>query len=564
MTVATRKRPPAVTDAVTEYARGVVTGAHPAGHLVRLACERHLRDLETGNQRGLKFDADEAAKALRFFEFLRHSKGEWAGQTFELQPWQKFIVGSLFGWKRADGMRRFRVAYNELPRKSGKSTLAAGIGLLATFFDGEGGAEGYVAATKRDQARIVWGEAKRMVEASPELRARVNAQVANLHRLDNASKFEPLGADADNLDGLNIHVAIVDELHAHKTDEVWAKLATATGARRQPLIFAITTAGFSRETVCWKQHDYAVRVLEGVVEDDSLFTYVATCDPGDDWSDPETWAKANPNLGVSVKADDLAQKATRAAAIPAEQNWFRRMHLCEWTESSTRWLDLGAWDECGEPFDEDELLGRECYGGLDLARVRDVSAFVLVFPPEEEGGTWRTIQRFWIPDMDITERSRRDHAPYAAWKAAGRIVATEGNTTDFRFIQSEIVALANKYDVRAIGYDRVFAGEIIQGLKEEGLTLYDYGQGFTDMAAPVAEIERLVVGKELRHGGDPVLRWMASNAVVRSDPMGNKRIDKERSSEKVDGMVALAMGVGVAKRLWSPGGGPQFFTFGGL
>jgi phage terminase large subunit-like protein len=550
-------------DSVTAYARGVLSGKHVAGGLVRLACERHVRDKRDGKARGLRFDAKEAERAIGFFDFLRHSKGEWAGQQFALEPWQKFIVGSIFGWRRADGTRRFRVAYNELSRKNGKSTLAAGVGLFATFFDNEGGAEGYVAATKRDQAKIVWSEAKRMVEASPDLRGRLMTQVANIHRLDSASKFEPLGADADSLDGLNIHCAIVDELHAHKTDEVWAKLDTATGARRQPLIFAITTAGFSRESVCWKQHDYSVRVLEGVVEDDSLFAYIATTDPGDAWDDPKTWAKANPNFGVSVKLDDLERKAARAREIPAEQNWFRRMHLCEWTESSTRWLDLKTWDECGEPFDETELLGRECYGGLDLARVRDVSAFVLVFPPEEEGGRWHTMQRYWIPEMDITERSRRDHAPYAAWRAAGRVTATEGNTTDFRFIQSEVISLANKYDIRAIGYDRVFAGEIIQGLQDEGLRLLDYGQGFTDMAAPVAEIERLVIGRELRHGGDPVLRWMASNAVVRSDPMGNKRIDKERSTEKVDGMVALAMGVGVTQKIWSPSGGPQFFTFGG-
>jgi phage terminase large subunit-like protein len=324
------------TDPVTAYARAVTDGQVLTNRLVRLACERHLDDLNSVGTRGLRFDPQAAQHAIDFFGFLRHSKGEWAGQAFALAPWQAFVVGALFGWKRADGLRRFRTAYCAVPRKNGKSTLSAGIGLYLLVADGEQGAEIYSAATSRDQARIVFDEAKRMVGSSPALKRRVGILINNLHVAATSSRFMPLSSDSSTMDGLNVHGAVIDELHAHRTRNVVDVLDTATGARRQPLLFEITTAGYDRHSICYEHHHYSIKVLEGMVPDDSWFAFIAAADEHDDWTDPKVWQKANPSFGLSVKADDLARKAEKAIALPGAQNAFRRMHLNEWTEQAER------------------------------------------------------------------------------------------------------------------------------------------------------------------------------------------------------------------------------------
>jgi phage terminase large subunit-like protein len=393
MTKAARRRPTCLVEA---YARAVRKGEIVAGKLVRLACERHFNDLKQGKKRGLRWDPAAAKHALDFFTHLRHSTGEWAGQPFEPQPWQAFVIGCLFGWKRADGMRRFRTAYIEVARKNGKSVLLAGTALYALIADKEHGAQVYAAATTRDQAKIVFGEAERMVEASSALKSRVTRTVNNLAVLSTSSWFRPLSADASKMDGLNIHFAAVDELHEHPTAEIVQKLSTATGARRQPLIFEITTAGHDRHSVCRQHHDFSVKALEGSVPQDVADTwlaYIARIDEGDEWTDPAVWVKANPSLGVTVKLDDLRRQIDEAREMPAQQNAIRRLRLNEWTEQVTRWLDMAVWDEGGPRASTDwrrvksdlndlgnRLAGRECYGGLDLARVNDLSAFVLLFP----------------------------------------------------------------------------------------------------------------------------------------------------------------------------------------
>lgn len=368
-------------DAVTAYAKAVVRGrtGRPTSRLERLACERHIRDVAAQRERGLVWSVDAAAEAIRFFSLLPHTKGrQWAGQTFKPEPWQQFVLGSVFGWLRADGTRRFRRSYVRLPRKNGKSFIAAGVALKLAFFDGEQRAEVYTAATKREQARIVFDEAKAMVTAVPGLKSRIGVSVGNLHQLSSGSKLQPLGADADTTDGLNISGAIVDELHAHKTRAMVDVLDTATAARLQPHIFEITTAGYDRQSVCYEHDDYATRLLEGVFEDDAWFVFLTGMDPGDDWTDPKSWHKANPNLGVSVDIEDLRAKCTKAQRVPANQNAFRRLHLNEWTEQEDRWLDLAAWQSCGQPLRE--LAGRPCYVGLDLSSTSDLTAMVLVFP----------------------------------------------------------------------------------------------------------------------------------------------------------------------------------------
>ena len=370
------------------------------------------------------------------------------------------------------------------------------------------------------------------------------------------------------MDGLNVHFAAVDEVHEHSGPQIIQKLNTATGARRQSLIFEITTAGYDRHSVCRQHHEFSVKALEGTIpsaSSDSWFAYIATIDEGDDWTDPKVWGKANPSLGVTVRADDLARQIDEAKEMPAQQNAIRRLRLNEWTEQVTRWLDMTVWEEGGLPAATDwrivkhelealeqKLVGHECYGGLDLARVNDLSAFVLLFPPTGEdalghlANKWIALSRFWIPEDDIGRRVQRDRVPYDVWRDQGFLTATPGNATDFAFVEKEIIDLAARYDLREISYDRTFAGEIVQHLQDEGLNPVQFGQGFLSMAAPTAELERLSVSRALWHAGHPVLRWNASNVAVRHDPAGNIKPDKERSSERIDGIVALCNALGRA------------------
>lgn len=540
-------------DPVTEFARATVRRKGGA-RLVKLACARHLRDLK---RKDVHFDAAKAAWAIEFFSHLRHSKGASAGKPFILEPWQAFIVGSLFGWRAAKGgLRRFRTAYVEVPRKNGKSTLSAGLALLLAFFDEEPGAEVFCAATKRDQARIVFEEAQRMVKASPSLKKRITSFVGNLHIVATAQKLQPLGADADSMDGLNIHGAIVDELHAHKTRAMVDVLETATGARAQPLIFYITTAGYDRHSVCWERHAHAERILETVIADDATFAFIAAAEERDDWRKPATWAKANPNLGVSVAVDDLERKVRRALEIPAEQNAFRRLHLNQWTEQEVRWLDVAAWDECGGPLDwlalREAMRGLECFLGMDLASSLDVSAVVAWFP-----GVGVVLPWFWIPEAGMRQRVERDRVPYDQWTEQGAVFATPGEVTDQDEIQRFIIeTISTTYQVREIAYDAWNATQLAVRLNGAGATCVSLAQTIGMMSESVKRIEELVIGRKLQHGGHPVLRWMASNCETHSDSYGNRKLKKPDRSEakRVDGMVALAMAVSRELRREVPGG----------
>lgn len=530
-----------------DYVEQVLSGARPECRWVRLACERHVRDLRRSD---IYFDRDAAARALAFFSLLQHSKGEWAGTRFRLEPWQQFIIASLFGWKRQDGLRRFRTSYLEVARKNGKTSLAAGLGLYLLVADGEPGAEIYSAATIRDQARLSHEEATRMAKASPSIRKIVRIFRDNIHIPDTASKFEPLGADADTIDGLNVHGAIVDEVHAHKTRDTWDKLETATGARRQPLLFAITTAGYDRNSLCWQLHEYTQKILDGIVEDDSFFGMIYTLDDGDNWEDEATWTKANPNLGVSKKWDDMRRKVARAREMPAALNAFLRLELDVWTQAESRWLDIERWRACGGLVDEEALRGRRCYGGLDLSSTTDITAWVLVFPPEGPDELYRVLPRFFIPEDSIVLRSRRDRVPYDAWARAGLITPTPGNVVDYDYVLAQIDEDAQRFDIREIAFDRWGAASIQTALMERGGEdwLVQFGQGFASMSPPMKELEKLILSRQIVHGGNPVLTWMADNLVARQDPAGNIKPDKEKSRERVDGMVALIMALDRALR----------------
>lgn len=563
------------------YCEDVLAGRVVACRWVRLACERHRRDLVSGGERGLYFDSRAAKVAVAFFNVLKHSKGEWAGQTVRLEGWQQFVLWCLFGWRKRDGTRRFRTAYLEVARKNGKSTFASGIGLYLLTADGEPGAEVYTAATKRDQARITHGEATRMVGKSRELKKYVKMYKDNLHVVSTASKFVPLGRDNDSLDGLNVHGVIADEVHAWPNRDLWDVLETATGARRQPLMVAITTAGSNRQSLCRQLHDYSKRILEGVVEDDSFWGVVYSLDEGDDWWDEGAWVKANPNLGVSKKLEDMRQLAGRAREMPAQLNAFLRLHLDMWTEGETRWMNPDKWRLCGKvPGGEYSVIsgemvgrfeaalqGRRCCAGLDLSSTTDISALVHVFEPVSDGEPYWVLPRFWIPEENMRERSRRDRVPYEAWQQMGLLTATPGNVIDYSFILGQLQRDMELFELGELAFDRWGSQKLITDLQAIGFTvepdvarlrgvplLVQFGQGFASMSAPMKELEKLVLSGMIGHGGHPVLSWMADNVVARVDPAGNVKPDKERSREKIDGVVGLIMGL---DRVLRRGGGRQ-------
>lgn len=522
------------------YVEDVLNGEIVACKWVRLACERHRRDLKTGHERDLWFDETAAKMAVAFFGVLHHWKGEWAGEPITLEPWQQFLVSSLFGWRRKDGTRRFRTAYLEVARKNGKTTIAAGIGLYLAFVEGEPGAEVYSAATKRDQARISHRDATEMVKRSPQMKRMVGVFKDNLHSVQSSSKFEPLGRDSDSTDGLNIHGVIADEVHAWKTRDMWDVLETGTGSRRQPLMLAITTAGFDRQSLCWQLHDYAEKVASGVVEDDSFFGLIFTIDEGDEWEDEGNWKKANPNLGISKKWDDMRRLASRAKEMPAQLNAFLRLHLNEWTQAESRWIHPDKWRACHGP-EFPDLTGRVCYGGLDLSSTLDLTAWLKVFPPIKADEPFWILCTFWIPEDNVHERSRRDRVPYEAWLRQNFIEATPGNVVDYDFIEATIRADASKYKIAEIAFDPWNATSVSNHLIDEGLSMIEFRQGFVSMNPAMKAVEVAIAERSIAHGNHPVLNWMADNLVARQDPAGNLKPDKEKSTEKIDGMVALIM-----------------------
>ena len=441
-----------------------------------------------------------------------------------------------------DNDQSFRFAYLEIARKNGKTTTAAGVGLYLAFADGEPGAEVYACATKKDQARICHSAAANMVKASPHLSDRLDVFSNNISDELTLSKFEPLGRDSDSTDGLNVSGAVMDELHAWKQRDLWDVIETGTGSRAQWLIMAITTAGFNRQSICWEKHEYLCKILSAVIEDDAFFGMIYTLDEGDDpFADETCWIKANPNLGLSVKDDQLREAVQRAKESPGAMNSVLRLHFNVWTQAETRWLNIDKWRACGSPIEPTSLHGRRCYGGLDLSSSIDISAFILVFPPVEPGEPYKVLPRFFIPDENMRERTRRDRVPYEVWCREGLITATPGNVIDYAWIIDQIQRDAKDYDLQEIAFDRWGATLIYQQLSDLGLQVVEFGQGFASMSAPAKELEKLVLAGQLCHGGNRVLTWMADNVVVIEDPAGNIKPAKDRSTEKIDGIVALIM-----------------------
>lgn len=540
-------------DDVERYAREVARGRRPAGRLHRLACERHLRDLVELPRRGFHWDRSEAERVFEFYGRLKHSKGEWYGREFVLEPWQQFIVGSLMAWRDEEGLRRFRRGYVEVPRKNGKTMLLAGLCLCLAFFDGEPGAEVYCIATKLNQARLVFDPVARMVMGDEHLRS-VNGYgtlvkyggdgpraIPRIADPETNSIFEPLPADSDKADGLNPHAFVADELHEHPDGRLVDKVRTGMGSRRQPLEVAITTAGHDRTSFCFEVRKYSSEVLERLVDDERAFAFIAGADEGDDWRSPATWKKANPNFGVSVKRSFLEQEFARARRNPAEQNTVRRMYLNEWTEQDVRWLDLEQWDACGDTsIDESALEGRACYGGLDLGATSDLAALALVFP---DGDEFDVVMRCWVPSAAVKGESGAV-IRYRPWIESGLITVTDGSITDFTVVRRDVNELAKRFRIRLLAFDAWAAAQLSTELEGDGIPTAKVRQGYADMAEPTKRFEELVVAGKLRHGGNPVLRWMAGNAQVAIDSNGNRRPVRPRErARKVDGIVAAVMGL---------------------
>ncbi len=578
-----RMQPPAPPDPVTKYALDVTAGRVVAGVLVRKACERHLADLATGHERGLHFDRAAAQKAIDFFPLLRHYKGEWGphagkrhGDPIVLEPWQAFIVGSAFGWKRADGLRRFREVYIEVARKNGKTLMAAGVALLLAFFDNEPGAEVYSIATKRDQAKLVWNDAKRMVQKSPSLASRIHPYALSLTHEASASFFRPLGRDAgDNDIGTNPYAAVVDELHVLEERESIASMETGISARRQPMIWKITTAGVKRESIWAEERADAVSVVEGRATDDTMLVLIYTLDEGDDPFDEAVWPKGNPNLGVSVKLDGLRDSAEKAKRSPGKLAPYLRFRQNIPTAVSTRAISIEEWDaNAAEPQIADGAGG---YGGLDLASVRDLTALILLFRTErldaavehgciEKGESmdpgcphywYDVLCRFWCPEDGIVERSQRDNVPYDDWVRDGYLIATPGNVTDYRWIRREVSDLAESYLIGDIGFDKWNATQLVTELMDDGAQCTAIPQTHSGLGPAWRELEKILLDHSMRHGGHPILRWMAGNVEVETDAAENQKPSKRHSSERIDGIVAMTMSL---NRWLAHGDAPAIMT----
>lgn len=505
---------------------------------------------------GYYFDEDVANSVDIFFESsLVHIKGEFAGHPFSLVDWQRDILHQIFAVKRkSDRMRRYRIVYIEVPRKNGKTTLCAGIALYCLLMDNEPGAEIYSAAADREQASLVFECAKNMILANKSLSNVLETYRRSIVYLEEASSYKPISADAYTKHGFNAHCIVFDELHAQPNRELVDVLHTSTGARRQPLEIYITTAGYDKNSICWEYHDYALKCLEYQkyqkevregkadpnkhrgIKDETFFPVVFAALEEEDWHSPDTWRRVNPNLGISVSEEYLKKEHDKACELPAYENTFKRLHLNIWVSQQTRWISMDAWDKCEGIVDLEQLKGKVCYGGLDLSATQDISAFALLFPIED---IIKAVLFFWVPEENLAQRVKKDRVPYDIWARQGLIETTGGNVIDYDFIRKKINDLNKIYHIKEIACDRWNAVQIMTQLEADGFTIASMTQGFSSLSAPTKKLEQLVLSKKFEHAGNPILRWMANNVAIKQDADGNIKIDKEKSTERIDGIAAV-------------------------
>ena len=497
------------------------------------------------------YDKQAADNAVAFIECLAHTKGTWAGKPFLLIDWQEQIIRDVFGTLKSSGYRQFNTAYIEIPKKNGKSELAAAIALLLTCGDNEERAEVYGCAADRQQASIVFEVAKDMVTMCPALAKRVKilASQKRIVYLPTGSYYQVLSADVANKHGFNTHGVIFDELHTQPNRRLFDVMTKGSGdARMQPLYFLITTAGDNTNSICWEVHSKAKDILDGRKTDPTFYPVIYGTEENDSWTDPKVWKKANPSLGITVGVDKVKAACESAQQNPAEENAFRQLRLNQWVKQAIRWMPMDVWDKCAFLVDPKALEGRVCYGGLDLSSSTDITAFVLVFPPLDETDKYAILPFFWIPEENIDLRVRRDHVNYDLWQKQGLLLTTEGNVVHYGFIETFIEQLGMNYNIREIAFDRWGAVQMVQNLEGMGFTVVPFGQGFKDMSPPTKELMKLTLEQRIAHGGQPVLRWMMDNIYIRTDPAGNIKPDKEKSTEKIDGAAATIMALDRALR----------------
>jgi phage terminase large subunit-like protein len=547
------------------YAGDVVSGKILACQWTIKACQRQINDLEKAKSKEFpyKFNEDKAARICRFIEMLPHIKGEWTkhASRIELQPWQIFILTAVFGWIRRDtGTRRIQTVLLEMPRKQGKSSISSGVALYCRCLDGESGGEIYSAATTRDQAKIVWQDAWHMVERSPGLKKTfgVSTTAHAISQIATASRFQALSAEGNSLDGLNIHCAIVDELHAHRTRKVYDVLETATGARTQPLIWSITTAGSDRSGICYEQRTYLTKVLDEVVKDDTYFGVIYTMDEGCDWTDPASWRMANPNFGVSVFPDDLERLCLKAQKMPSAQNNFLTKRLSVWVNADVTLFDLAKWQSLGDlKLRHEDFIIDPCWIRLDFAPRHDFTSRVLLF---RRGNDYYVFAKHFLSEGEIEES---DNAHYAGWAREGWIHTNEGNQTDDRDLDDDVVGIIEAgYQVQEIDCDPSRLQGVQTRISERtGATVVDILQNVRNLSAPTKKLDALIADGKIHNNGDPVFTWMLSNVVGHYDRKENVYPVKERPENKIDGAIALIIalaramvGTGPAKNIYETRG----------
>ena len=528
-----------------KYIAGVLAGRIIVSLFVRLQIERHERDLVDGPARGLVFDREAAEDVINFFPlFLTHHEGAWAGKLFELRPDQQAMLWILYGWKwKATRFRRFKCAYVEQARGNGKSPLGAGLAVYELFAFGEPGAQVYSAATDKGTAKVVFNNAKQMVEDSDYLRSRIQRGANNLSVPETASFFEPVSSEDKNLLGKRPSFTVLDELHAHSSSGVWEVFDSASGKRPNSLMFAITNSGYDRHSVCWKKREYVVKVLQGIIPDDTWFGWICGLDDEDikdpnGWRDERNWIKAAPALGTIIRIEEMRRQAEQAANDPSALNTFLRYQLSVWTSGHSNWMPMDKWDLCRLPVNPAALRGRMCFGGLDLSTTIDVSAFVLLFPPVEDDPQWSILPWFFLPANAIEKRSKRDRVPYDVWAREKLFNLTDGDVIDYDYIRAKVNEVAGDYEIKEIAYDPYNAQQIVTQLTGDGFTMVPLRQGFLSLNAPTKRLMELVLTREIAHGGNPVLRWMASNVIASTDAAGCIKPDKSLCREKIDGIMA--------------------------
>ena len=497
------------------------------------------------------YDKKKADRAVTFIENLCHTKGKWAGTPFWLLPWQEQLIRDIFGIVKPDGNRQFRTAFVEICKKVGKSELAAAVALYLLYADNEPSAEVYGAAADRQQASIVFDVAKQMVEMSPALmkRSKLMGATKRIVNYSNAGYYQVLSAEVGGKHGFSVSGLVFDEIHTQPNRQLYDVLTKGSSdARQNPLHFIITTAGNDRHSIAYELHTKAVDILEGRRVDPTFYPVVYGLKDDEDWEDEANWYKVNPSLGYTVNIERLRDAYREAKQNPADEVTFKWLRCNMWVSSTVAWIPDAIYMRGNEPIDMDALAGRDCYAGLDLSSTGDITALVLIFPPRDEDEKYVLLPYFWIPEETIPRRVKANSVPYDIWEKQGYIMSTEGNVIHYDFIEKFIMDLSEKYHILEIAVDRWNATHVIQNLEDNGLTMVPFGQGFASMSAPTKEFYRLLMEGKIIHGGHPVMRWMAGNVVVDTDPAGNIKVTKAKSKEKIDGIVAAIMALDRAVR----------------